>query len=171
MKNDSAEKEFIKLWSGWLFILVPGVVIIIGCLLVCRNQKPEVNSSTYKEKKFRRVPESLNDETISCCPTFERIQNPARFRHRINAWRKYLEKNLMYPEAAIKYNTEGVIRVQIVIEKDGSISHVIALNDLGYELAEEAVRVIKSGPRWIQARHKGKLFIYHFIQTVTFHLQ
>lgn len=171
MKKVSTEKRVKRPGNSLPLIIVLSVILTIVCLLLYPNHKPIANSGTYKDNKFTPVVESLHDETISDCPTLERIQNPAKFPHGINAWRKYLEKNLVYPEAAINHNTEGVVRVQMVVEKDGSISDVIPLNDLGYGLANEAVRVIQSGPGWIPARHKGKPVTYRFIQTITFELK
>lgn len=98
-------------------------------------------------------------------------EKPAEFRGGMDGWRKYLEQNLQYPKKAQRKKIEGVIRVQLIVTKDGLVSEVKALNDLGYGLAEEAERVIREGPRWKPAFQNGKNVSYSFVQTITFQLQ
>lgn len=100
----------------------------------------------------------------------QKVETVASFSGGVNAWRRYLEHNLCYPEAAQKNNTQGVIRVEMLVDKEGKISEVKALNDPGDGLANEAMRVVKMGPDWIPAMQDGKPVTYRFVQTVTFRL-
>jgi protein TonB len=47
----------------------------------------------------------------------------------------------------------------------------MALNDPGGGLAEEAVRIIKNGPKWIPAEQNNKKVFYRHIQSLTFRLE
>lgn len=102
---------------------------------------------------------------------FTKVEVAASFPGGIDGWRRYLERNLAYPEAAQENGTQGVVRVQMVVDKDGNITEVQALNDPGEGLAEEAMRVIKKGPKWVPAEQNGRKVTYRFVQTVTFQLQ
>jgi periplasmic protein TonB len=102
---------------------------------------------------------------------FTKVEVAAQFPGGIDGWRRYLERNLAYPEAAQENGTQGVVRVQMVVDKDGNITEVQALNDPGEGLAEEAMRVIKKGPKWVPAEQNGRKVTYRFVQTVTFQLQ
>lgn len=102
--------------------------------------------------------------------THSKVEESARFPGGIDGWRKYLEHNLNYPISAQKNNTQGIVRVQLVIGKEGKILNVQALNDPGDGLAAEAVRVIKTGPDWIPAMQNGRPVTYRFVQTITFKL-
>jgi protein TonB len=77
---------------------------------------------------------------------FTKVENPAEFPGGPDAWRRYLERSLQYPEAAQENGVQGVVRVQFIVDKEGNISEVQALNDPGEGLAEEAVRIIKKAP-------------------------
>ncbi len=103
--------------------------------------------------------------------TFTKVEVPAGFPGGPDAWRRYLERNLQYPEAASDNGTQGVVKVQLVVDKEGNISDVVALNDPGDGLAEEAVRIIKKGPKWTPAEQNGRKVTYRFVQTITFQLQ
>lgn len=64
---------------------------------------------------------------------------------------KYLQHNLKYPEMAKDYNVQGRVYVQFVVDTNGEIKNLEILkgllgNDLGCE--EEAMRVIRSMPKW-----------------------
>jgi protein TonB len=102
--------------------------------------------------------------------TFTKVENPAEFPGGQLEWKRYLQKNLQYPEAAIERGNESIIRVQFVVDTLGNISEVEALNDPGDGLAEEAVRIIKRGPRWKPAEQNGRKVKYRHIQAITFRL-
>jgi periplasmic protein TonB len=73
-----------------------------------------------------------------------------------DAWRKYLEKNLKYPEQAQRMNIEGKVYVQFVVDKDGKITDVTVLKGVGAGLDEEAVRVLKNAPAWKPGKQRGR---------------
>jgi protein TonB len=103
--------------------------------------------------------------------TFTKVENPATFPGGMDGWKRYLERNFQYPEAAQEAGTQGVVRVQLVVDKDGNVTEVKALNDPGDGCAAEAERVIRKGPKWIPAEQNGRKVSYRFVQTVTFQLQ
>jgi periplasmic protein TonB len=103
--------------------------------------------------------------------TFTKVEVPAEFPGGLDGWRRYLERNLQYPDAAQENGTQGVVKVQLVVDREGGISEVVALNDPGDGLAEEAVRIIKKGPKWKPAEQNGRKVTYRFVQTITFQLQ
>lgn len=102
---------------------------------------------------------------------FTKVEVPAEFPGGADAWRRYLERSLQYPEAAQENGIQGVVRVQFIVDKEGNISEVQALNDPGEGLAEEAVRIIKKGPKWVPAEQNGRKVIYRHIQSITFRLE
>ncbi len=99
---------------------------------------------------------------------FIKVENPATFPNGLEGWKRYLERNLNYPDAAQDNGTMGVVKIQMVVDKNGKISEVQALNNPGDGLAEEAIRVIKTGPDWKPAEQNGKPVAYRFVQTITF---
>jgi protein TonB len=102
---------------------------------------------------------------------FIRVELPAQFPGGPDAWKRYLERNLRYPEQAQEKGTQGVVKVQFVVDKDGTISEVVALNDPGDGLAEEATRIILNGPKWIPAEQNNRRVKYRAVQTIGFRLE
>lgn len=110
-------------------------------------------------------------ETEDYDKIFTKVENPAEFPGGQDAWRRYLERSLQYPDAAQENGVQGVVRVQFIVDKGGNISEVQALNNPGEGLAEEAVRIIKKGPKWKPAEQNGRKVIYRHIQSITFRLE
>lgn len=102
---------------------------------------------------------------------FVPVEIVAKFPGGTDGWKRYLERNLQYPEAAQQNGNQAIVRVQLVVDKDGNVSEVKALNNPGDGLAEEAERVIKKGPKWIPAEQNGQHVTYRFVQTITFQLE
>ena len=102
---------------------------------------------------------------------FTTVETPASFQGGANGWRNYLQNNLQYPKKAQRKSIQGVVRVQFIVDKAGNISEVAALNDPGGGLAEEAVRIIRTSPKWIPAEQNHKKVIYRHIQIITFSLE
>ncbi|TAD92154.1 MAG: energy transducer TonB [Bacteroidetes bacterium] len=99
------------------------------------------------------------------------VEHAAEFPGGIAAWRRYLQSHLNYPEAAQENGAQGQVRVQFVVDKTGNISAVEALNDPGYGIADEAVRIIRRGPKWKPAQQNGQFVNYRHIQTIVFALE
>ena len=67
----------------------------------------------------------------------------------------YINKVRRYPETALENGIEGTVLVEFIVEKDGSVSHVNVKVPLFPECDEEAVRIIKSMPKWNPAKIQG----------------
>jgi protein TonB len=126
---------------------------------------PPVESKSVAEVVAPKVVEEDYDKV------FTKVENPAEFPGGQGEWTRYLQKNLRYPDDAIDNGTQGVVRVQFIVDREGNISEVQALNDPGDGLAEEAVRIIKKGPKWKPAEQNGRKVICRHIQAITFRLE
>ena len=101
---------------------------------------------------------------------FTKVEIKAEFPGGAAAWKRYLERNLNYPDEAQEAGVSAVVRVQFIVDKQGKISEVVALDKPGHGLEEEAVRIIKKGPDWKPAEQNGRKVIYKHIQSITFRM-
>lgn len=69
---------------------------------------------------------------------------------------KFVRENLKYPEQALKEGVEGRVSLQFVVSKDGVVSNIKVIQGIGAGCDEEAMRIVKSSPKWQPAVHKGK---------------
>lgn len=80
--------------------------------------------------------------------------NPARPVYGRRAFSKHVDENLIYPQAAAAENIRGRVLVEFTVTENGDLKDFKVLKGLGYGCDEEAIRLIKTGPRW-QARKTG----------------
>lgn len=102
---------------------------------------------------------------------FAETETPPAFPGNYDGWRRYLERNLQYPNEAQEKGIQGKVVVQFVVDTEGNLSDIYAMNDPGGGLAQEAVRIIKSGPKWVPALQNGQKVIARTSQTITFRLE
>jgi len=69
---------------------------------------------------------------------------------------KYLSENIKYPKKALKNGVSGKVFVQFVIDKTGKVTNVVAVRGVEKSLDKEAVRVIKSMPKWKPGMKDGQ---------------
>ena len=82
----------------------------------------------------------------------------------------YLSENIRYPQIAKENKIEGRVIVGFVVEKDGSISNVEVVRSVDPSLDKEALRVIKSMPRWKPGKIRGKPVRVKYTVPVNFKL-
>lgn len=110
-------------------------------------------------------PSASGEETI-----FTSVEIEASFPGGLDKWKRYLERTLN-PEAAVNNGApEGSYRVlvQFVVDSEGNLSDIQPLTSFGYGLEEEAVRVIKKGPKWEPAIQNGIKVKAYRKQLITF---
>lgn len=102
--------------------------------------------------------------------TFTKVEVEASFKGGEGAWRKYLERNLNASAPVDNGANPGsyTVVVQFIVDKEGNISDVKALTNHGYGMEDEAVRVIKRGPKWEPAIQNGRQVKAYRKQPITF---
>lgn len=83
---------------------------------------------------------------------------------------KYLSAHINYPASAAEDGISGRVIVQFVISKDGSVSDVEVIRSRHPALDAEAVRVVRSMPRWIPGKKNGQPVNVSYSLPVTFKL-
>jgi TonB family protein len=88
----------------------------------------------------------------------------------MSAWQKYLIRTLEYPQEALDREIQGVVIVKFIVNEDGSVSDIEAI-DGPEELREEAARVIQRSPRWLPAIENGFPVKSYKKQPISFKLE
>ena len=88
-----------------------------------------------------------------------------------NAFSKWVASKLVYPEIAKENGVQGRVVVGFVVERDGSITDVQILRGVDPSLDREAMRVVKSMPRWTPGKQNGSAVRVKYQVPVSFRLQ
>jgi protein TonB len=84
---------------------------------------------------------------------------------------KYLAKNTVYPQMERDNDIQGRVMLRFVVLEDGSVSEVQVLRGVSPGLDKEAVRVVKSMPKFKPGRQQGKPVRVYYNLPFMFKLQ
>ena len=101
---------------------------------------------------------------------FTKVENEAQFPGGTAAWVRYLQKNLNANTPVDNGARSGTYQVivKFIVSKDGSISDVQPETKHGYGMEEEAIKIIKRGPKWTPALQNGRNVNAYRRQPITF---
>ena len=129
----------------------------------------DANGEILKAKEVIAEPEPPKHEEEN--KVFDIVEQQPLFPGGPAALLKYLSENTKYPVVAQENGVQGRVTVQFVVEKDGSISDVHVLRGVDPSLDKEAVRVVKSMPRWTPGKQNGITVRVNYRVPVLFRLQ
>jgi protein TonB len=110
--------------------------------------------------------EQTSDTTV-----FFVVDEEPQFPGDDNARLRFLAQNISYPEKAQNEGKQGRVTVQFIVEKDGSLTNVKIVEGVSPELDAEAVRVIRSMPKWIPGKQRGVNVRVSYMLPIQFRLQ
>jgi protein TonB len=71
-------------------------------------------------------------------------------------WINWLSDNFVYPDLDLEMGNQGVVYLQFVVEKDGSITDVEVIKGVSSGIDREAKRLLKKSPKWTPGEVSGQ---------------
>lgn len=102
---------------------------------------------------------------------YENVEQPPSFPGGEEAMYKYLKENLNYPTIAQESGIKGRVYVRFAVMKDGSISNIKVTRPVDPSLDQEAIRLVKSMPKWSPGKQNGNPVNVYFSIPVVFLLR
>lgn len=106
------------------------------------------------------------DDTIS--PPFVVVEQMPEFPGGDRALIKFLANSVKYPVIAQENGIQGKVHVNFVVDTNGGISNVKILRGVDPSLDKEAIRVVKSMPKWIPGKQGGRAVRVSFTVPINF---
>ena len=108
-------------------------------------------------------PSTMDEEAI-----FETkdIDVPPDFPSGLDSFYVFFDKHFKKPEVP---ELIGKLFISFVIEKDGSLTEVATLKDIGFGTGAEAERVLQLSPKWIPGKKAGKAVRVKYILPIGIH--
>lgn len=100
--------------------------------------------------------EEIVEEEIVEEEIFVVVENEPEFPGGMDSLMAFLARNIVYPKTAKENGIQGKVFLTFCVEKDGSISNIKVLRDIGGGCGAEAVRVVKMMPKWTPGKQRGK---------------
>ncbi|MFY0592509.1 TonB family protein [Roseivirga sp.] len=135
-KVNSAEEILIRLDPDNVSL---GEVVVTGVAAATPKQKLPFSTTTIEGQTIdgtRQNPDkTLSQSSTKAKPTIG-----------FSKFRKYLRKNVQYPESGGKIR--GTVTVEFTIDSTGELRDFNVLKSLGAAFDQEAIRLVKEGPKW-----------------------
>ena len=110
----------------------------------------EIEDTESDEDEMIEIEEESDDEF------FMVVENMPEFPGGDLGLMKYIQKNVKYPPIAKEYNITGKVYVSFIVDKSGAVTNVKVVRGVDKNLDAEAVRVVKSLPKYKAGKQRGK---------------
>lgn len=117
------------------------IVLLMVVFCVFQTSKAQTTETNSDEDQQNSI---YNSAGVEVKPEFP--GGNSEFYH-------FIGKNYKVPDIA---GLKGKIMVAFVIEKDGTLTEIKVLKDIGYGTGIEAIRVLSKCPRWTPAMQNGQ---------------
>ncbi len=111
-----------------------------------------------------------NGILLSVDTLFEREEKEAEFPGGMPGWARFLQKNLD-ASVPVKRGAPGGVYTTVIrftINPDGSLTDFAPETNMGYDMEQEVIRILKKGPDWVPASQFGDKIKAYRRQPVTF---
>ena len=112
---------------------------------------------------------SKSDEETEIILSIDPVETQPQFPGGDDSLYSFIYSNLRYPQEAIDNGIEGRVYITFAIEKDGSITGIKLLRDIGYGCGEEAMRIVRMMPKWTPGKdHLGNIIRIQYNMPIRF---
>ena len=126
------------------------------------GNKSLLPEETEEQTSGMEIEENVEDKV------FDVVEQQPSFPGGQVALNSYIGNNLQYPEKARENDIQGTVFVRFIVEKDGSISNAEVKRSVDPDLDNEAIRVIKSMPKWNPGKQNGAVVRVKYQVPLTF---
>jgi protein TonB len=101
---------------------------------------------------------------------YQSVEQEPAFPGGIEKFYAYLGRSIKYPAVDRENNVTGIVYVQFVVERDGSLTDVQAVRGPTQSMKDEAIRAVKASPKWKAGIQNGRPVRVQYTVPVNFTL-
>ncbi|MHC8948050.1 M56 family metallopeptidase [Sphingobacterium hungaricum] len=140
---------------------IPIIFVISVISLSCNDKTPEsLESANNPIDSYQQSSANLSENNVVDSAqkeiTFEEVEIMPVPAGGIDAFRLWIGENYKYPQAAVDAGVKGIIEVNFVVEKDGSLTDFKIIRDLGHETGKALVDLLKESRKWSPGIQNGR---------------
>ncbi|MCQ2236599.1 MAG: energy transducer TonB [Bacteroidales bacterium] len=142
-------------------VAIVGLATGLSSLWVANASAQCVNNDTIPENTIEDIhgdielPLELEGE-VEDDPVYIVPDEMPQFPGGVEAMRRYIAENIKYPAIAGEVDLHGRVWLTFIIDQKGTISDITVIRSLDPHLDAEAIRVVKSMPKWEPGLIKGR---------------
>lgn len=127
---------------------------LIGSETVTSGADAPSNANGTNAQASGNISRDVGDKDVFSTADF--LEKYPEFPGGMQAWQKFLSKNLRYPYLAQENQISGRVFVSFIVERNGEITDIKIVRGIGGGCDEEALRVIKKSPLWTPGFQNGR---------------
>ncbi|WP_353197834.1 M56 family metallopeptidase [Parapedobacter defluvii] len=137
------------------YTILSPIVIVGFPPKVTRRSEPKSTRAGQNAKQNEEAKTILKD-AVSGNQVFQSVEVNPEPQGGMRAFMEYIAKNYDYPQEAIEAEINGKLLVSFIVEKDGSLTDIRLIEDLGYGTGDAALRVVRNGQKWSPGIQNGQ---------------
>ncbi|MCD6564468.1 MAG: energy transducer TonB [Bacteroidales bacterium] len=151
---------------------VTEVLNIVEDNVIIENELILDDLESDQDEEVQILDFDVADEEEEEAEIFYIVEDMPSFKGKgLNGFRNWVMKNLQYPEIAAENGISGTVYVQFVVEPTGMVNKVTIMRSVDPSLDKEAIRVVKTSPKWTAGKQRGKPVRVAFTFPIKFVLQ
>ena len=112
------------------------------------------------------------EEVIEDDQPFMKVEKMPSFRGGdLMTFRNWVMERLRYPQIAQENGIQGRVLLSFVVERDGTLTNIQVLQTPDSSLSDEAIRVLKTSPKWSPGKQGNKTVRVKYTLPVEFRIQ
>lgn len=168
-----ANRRIIRFW-GIVAILILSLSTV-SCVKNNNNSNnaPQPNRSIEKTVPIEKYSGEVGSDSIINNEDiiYNEPDNMPKFPGDEPALLEYISKNTIYPPSALKQGIQGRVIVRFIVNKIGKVEKVEVIRSLNPACDREAIRVVKSFPKWIPAKLNGENVSVFYVIPINFKIK
>ena len=138
--------------------------------LVVVAYRPEVESAPQADEAKTEV-QAPEEAAPQSKKVYESVEQMPEFPGGVEGLMRYLQQNVQYPPTAVQNDVQGRVIVQFIIDETGQVGDVKVVRSVSEEVDAEAVRVVKSLPKFEPGRQGGEPVSVWYTLPIAFKMQ
>lgn len=115
-----------------------------------------LNQTSFKETyKAGILVSGVSTDSLKKTYTYKLLEAPAKPKQTKNQIFRYLKENIRIPAHIATNKLSGTVRITFIINKDGWVSQPKVIQEMGFGMDEELVRVLQNMDAWHPAKRRG----------------
>lgn len=115
---------------------------------------------------------AVQEEEIEEEQIFYKVETmPSFMGGDLTTFRNWVQGKVKYPQLAQENNISGRVLLMFVVEKDGSLTNIEVLQTPDSSLSEEAIRVLKTSPKWTPGKQRNQSVRVKYTLPIDFRIQ
>ena len=115
---------------------------------------------------------AVEEEVIEDDQPFVKVEEMPSFQGGdLQTFRNWVQGKVRYPQIAQENNISGRVFLMFVVERDGTLTNIQVLQSPDSSLSDEAVRVLKTSPKWKPGKQRNQTVRVKYTLPIDFRIQ